>query len=313
MTNSEAFRHKRILLSHGAGAMPVVGFGTLIPDLIDTREATTTALEVGFRHFDCAERYRNEEAVGDAFHDALAAGTVAREDLFVTTKLWNTNHRPERVRAAFDGSRRRLQVDYVDCYLTHTPYAFAPGDDYDPRDEHGDVVYDSGVTLGETWQALERLVDDGHCRAIGLSNVNLDTLRDIFAGARIKPAVVQVESHPYLPEWELLDFCKDHDIVLLAFAPLGHAMTPNLLDDDVITTIARRLYKSPAQVALAWAVQRGTAFLTTSTNPQRIQGNYDISPLPEDAMQEIRDAITTNIRFNSVVQTGVPGFIPRAS
>jgi diketogulonate reductase-like aldo/keto reductase len=313
MMNSETFRHSRIPLANGSGAMPAVGFGTLIPDLIDTKEATKTALEVGFRHFDCAERYRNEDAVGDAFHDALTTGTVARDDLFITTKLWNTNHRPERVRAAFDGSRRRLQIDYVDCYLAHTPYAFAPGDDFDPRDERGEVVYDPGVTLGETWQALERLVDDGHCGAIGLSNVSLDTLREIVAGARIKPAVVQVESHPYLPEWELLDYCRENGIVLLAFAALGHAMTPNVLQDGVITAIADRLYMSPAQVALAWAVQRGTAFLTTSTNPQRIQENYDISPLPEDAMQEIRDAITTNIRFNSVVQTGVPGFIPRAS
>jgi diketogulonate reductase-like aldo/keto reductase len=130
------------------------------------------------------------------------------------------------------------------------------------------------------------------------------------AAARIKPAVVQVESHPYLPEWELLDFCRDHGIVLLAFAALGHAMTPSVLQDPVITAIAERVRKSPAQVALAWAVQRGTAFLTTSTNPQRIQENYDISPLPPDAMEEIRDGITTNIRFNSVVQTGVPGSFP---
>jgi diketogulonate reductase-like aldo/keto reductase len=241
----------------------------------------------------------------------LVAGTVAREDLFVTTKLWNTNHRPERVKAAFDGSRRRLQVDYVDCYLIHTPYAFAAGDDPDPRDERGDVVYDPGVSLGETWQALERLVDDGHCRSIGLSNVSLDTLREIVSGARIDPAAVQVESHPYLPEWDLLDFCREHGMVLLAFAALGHSMTPNVLEDPVITAIAERVHKSPAQVALAWAVERGTAFLTTSTNPQRIQENYDISPLPANAMQEIRDAITTNVRFNSVVQTGVPGFIPR--
>jgi diketogulonate reductase-like aldo/keto reductase len=291
--------------------MPVVGYGTLIPDLIATREATKTALQVGFRHFDCAERYGNEAAVGEAFQEALVAGTVAREDLFVTTKLWNTNHRPERVKAAFDGSRRRLQVDYVDCYLIHTPYAFAAGDDPDPRDERGDVVYDPGVSLGETWQALERLVDDGHCRSIGLSNVSLDTLREIVSGARIDPAAVQVESHPYLPEWDLLDFCREHGMVLLAFAALGHSMTPNVLEDPVITAIAERVHKSPAQVALAWAVERGTAFLTTSTNPQRIQENYDISPLPADAMQEIRDAITTNVRFNSVVQTGVPGFIPR--
>jgi alcohol dehydrogenase (NADP+) len=311
MMNSETFRHQRLPLVNGA--MPAAGFGTLIPDLIDTREATRTALEVGFRHFDCAERYGNEEAVGDAFQEAMAAGVVAREDLFVTTKLWNTNHRPERVRAAFDWSRRRLQIDYVDCYLAHTPYAFAAGDSFDPRDENGDVVYDRGVTLGETWQAMERLVDDGHCGAIGLSNVSLGGLKEIIAGARIKPAVVQVESHPYLPEWELLDFCQDHGIVLLAFAALGHAMTPNVLQDPVITAIAQRVRKTPAQVLLGWAVQRGTAFLTTSINPQRIQENYDISPLPADAMQEIREHITTNVRFNSVVETGVPGFIPTVS
>ena len=147
--------------------------------------------------------------------------------------------------------------------------------------------------------------------AIGLSDISLDTLRELVAVARIKPAVVQVESHPYLPEWELLDFCRENGIVLLAFAPLGHAMQPNLLEDKVITDIAKRLQMSPAQVALSWAAQRGSAFLTTSTKPQRISENYQISPLPDDAMSEIRDHITTNIRFNSVVQTGVPGFIPR--
>jgi diketogulonate reductase-like aldo/keto reductase len=311
MTASEALRHSRIALTHGSGAIPVVGFGTLIPDLTATQLATTTALEVGYRHFDCAERYRNEQAVGDALREAFDAGTIAREDVFVTTKLWNSNHRPERVRPAYDASCRRLQVDYADCYLIHTPYAFAPGDDQDPRDEHGNVIYDEGVTLAQTWQALEQLVDDGACGAIGVSDISLDMLRELVAGARIKPAVVQVESHPYLPEWKLLDFCRDNGIVLLAFAPLGHAMQPNLLEDKVITGIAERLQMSPAQVALSWAAQRGSAFLTTSTKPQRIAENYQISPLPDDAMREMRDHITTNIRFNSVVQTGVPGFIPR--
>ena len=124
--------------------------------------------------------------------------------------------------------------------------------------------------------------------------------------------MIQVESHPYLPEWKLLEFCREHGIVLQAFAALGHAMEPNLLADPVITAIAQRVNKTPAQVALAWAVHRGTAFLTTSTKPQRIRENFDISTLPEDAMQEIRDRITTNVRFNSVVETGVPGFIPQA-
>lgn len=311
MTPSEPLRDTRIHLNHGSGAMPAVGFGTLIPDPVVTRQATRAALEAGFRHLDGAERYRNEAAVGEAIQEAFKAGTVRREDLFVTTKLWNTNHRPERVKPAFDASRRRLQLDTLDCYLIHTPFAFQPGDEQDPRDAQGRVIYDSGVTLAETWGALERLVDDGHCRSIGLSDITLTKLREIVAVARIKPAVVQVESHPYLPEWELLEFCKAHGIVLLAFAALGHAMEPRLLDDPVITAIARRVHKTPAQVALAWAVQRGTAFLTTSTKPARIQENFDISAIPEDAMREIRD-VTTNVRFNSVVETGVPGFIARA-
>lgn len=313
MATPDMLRYTKIPLTHGTGAMPAVGFGTLIPDSLATKQATRTALEVGFRHLDCAERYRNEEAVGEAMQAAFKTGTIGREDLFVTTKLWNTNHRPERVKPAFDASRRRLQLDYVDCYLIHTPFAFRPGDEQDPRDERGQVVYDTGVTLVETWQALERLVDDGRCKAIGLSDITVDKLQEIVAAARIKPAVVQVESHPYLPEWELLDFCRKHGIVLLAFAALGHGLDPKVVDDPVITAIAQRVHKTPAQVALAWAVQRGTAFLTTSTAPDRIRENFEISSLPEDALREIRDEITTSVRFNTVVKTGVPGFIPRAS
>jgi diketogulonate reductase-like aldo/keto reductase len=292
---------------------PAVGFGTLIPDPHATKQATQTALEVGFRHFDCAERYRNEEAVGDAMQAVFRAGTARREDVFVSTKLWNTNHRPERVKPAFDASRRRLQIDDVDCYLIHTPFAFRPGDDLDPRDEHGQVIYDSGVTLADTWRALERLVEDGQCKSIGVTDVTLEKLKEIVAAAGIKPAVVQVELHPYLPQWDLLDFCREHGIVVQAGAPLGHAMPPRIVDDPVITRIAQRVHKAPAQVALAWAVQRGTAVLTTSTSPRHIQENFEISTLPEDAMREIREGITTSIRFNPVVGTGVPGFIPRAS
>ncbi len=312
MTTPDTLRDTRLPLANASGEIPAVGFGTLIPDPVATKQATKTALEVGFRNFDCAERYRNEEAVGDAMHEVFKAGAIQRKDMFVATKLWNTNHRPERVKPAFDASRRRLQVDYVDCYLIHTPFAFQPGDEQDPRDARGQVIYDPGVTLAETWGALERLVDDGDCKSIGLSDIGLEKLQEIVAVARIKPAVVQVESHPFLPEWDLLDFCQQHGIVLQAFAALGHASNPKVLDDPVIKAIAQRVHKTPAQVALAWAVQRGTAFLTTSTTPHRIQENFDISTLPEDAMQEIRNGITTSARFNTVVETGVPGFIPRA-
>jgi diketogulonate reductase-like aldo/keto reductase len=313
MTISGTLRDTRFPLAHGSGLMPAVGFGTLIPDPVVTKQATRTALEVGFRHLDCAERYRNEAAVGEAIQEAFKAGTLRREELFVTTKLWNTNHRPERVKPAFDASCRRLQVDYVDCYIIHTPFAFRPGDEQDPRDDQGRVIYDSGVSLLETWQALERLVDDGHCKSIGLSDITLEKLQEIVAAARIKPAAIQVESHPYLPEWDLLDFCRKHGIVVQAFAALGHASKPNLLEDPVLNSIAQEARKTPAQVALAWAVQRGTAFLTTSTKPQRIQESFELSTLTEEAMQEIRDKVTTRVRFNSVVKTGVPGFIPRVA
>jgi diketogulonate reductase-like aldo/keto reductase len=244
---------------------------------------------------------------------AFKEGTIRREDVFVTTKLWNTNHRPERVKPAFDASCRRLQIDYVDSYMIHTPFAFQPGDEQDPRNERGEVIYDSGVTLLETWQALERLVDEGKCKSIGLSDITLEMLREIFAAARIKPAAVQVECHPYFPQWDLLNFCREHGIVVQAGAPLGHGLDPKVLDDPVITAIAERVRKTPAQVALAWAVQRGSAFLVTSRTAARIRENFDVSTLPEDAMQEIRERITTNVRRNPVVTTGVPGFIPRGN
>jgi alcohol dehydrogenase (NADP+) len=312
MIETSDFRATRIPLNNGAGHIPAIGFGTLIPDPAVTLTATRDALDAGFRHFDCAERYRNEREVGEALQAGLAAGGIARKDIFVTTKLWNSNHRPERVKPAFEASLDRLRITYLDLYLIHTPFAFHPGDEQDPRDKDGNVIYDSGVSLFDTWKALENLVDDGRCRAIGLSDVSLNQLLPIYEAARIKPAVVQVEAHPYLPETELLQFCKQKDIVLLAFAPLGHGMRPGLIEDPVISAIAARLGRTPAQVLLAWAVQRGTALLTTPKSAARARENFDISPLPEDAFNEI-NRIQIRRRLNQVVKTGSPGFIPQGS
>jgi alcohol dehydrogenase (NADP+) len=180
--------------------MPALGFGTLIPEPAVTITATRDAVAAGFRHFDCAERYRNEREVGEALQAELASGRIAREGIFITTKLWNTNHRPERVEPAFEASLKRIGLDYLDLYLIHTPFAFQPGDEQDPRDQDGRVIYDKGVTLLDTWKAMENLVDRGRCRAIGLSDITLEGLLPIYESARIKPAAVQVESHPYLPE-----------------------------------------------------------------------------------------------------------------
>jgi alcohol dehydrogenase (NADP+) len=309
---SPDLRTMRIPLNHGAGDIPALGFGTLIPDAALTITATRDALEAGFRHFDCAERYGNEREVGKALQTGLTAGGIAREDIFVTTKLWNSNHRPDRVEPAFEASLDRLGLKYLDLYLIHTPFAFQPGDDQDPRDQNGDVIYDHDVTLLDTWRAMENLVDHGKCRAIGLSDITLETLKPLYESARIKPAVVEVESHPYLPETELLGFCKEKGIVFLAFAPLGHGMKPGLMEDPVISAIATGVGKTPAQVLLAWAVQRGTALLTTPKSAARARENFDISPLPEDALDEI-NRIQTRQRLNPVVNTGVGGFLPKAA
>jgi len=267
-------------------------------------------LEAGFRHFDCAERYRNEREVGEALQAGLTAGGIAREDIFITTKLWNTNHRPEHVESAFEASRNRLGISFVDLYLVHTPFAFRPGDDLDPRDEHGNILYDEGVTPIDTWRAMEGLVDHGKCGAIGLSDITLQDLLPVYDSARIKPAVVQVESHPYFPQTELLEFCKQKKIVFLAFAPLGHGIRPGPLEDPVILAAAKEVNQTPAQVLLAWALQRGTAVLTTPKTPARARENFNVSAIPKAAFDKINE-IQTRQRFNAVVKTGIPGFIPQ--
>ncbi|GHO63145.1 dehydrogenase [Ktedonobacter sp. SOSP1-52] len=309
---SSELRFETIPLNFGSGKIPSLGFGTLIPDATETRRATRSALEVGFRHFDCAERYGNEREVGEALQAKLKADGITREDLFITTKLWNTNHRPERVERAFEASRNRLGISFIDLYLVHTPFAFRPGDDYDPRDEHGNILYDEGVSLIDTWRAMESLVDDGKCGAIGLSDIRLQELVRIYNSARIKPAVVQVESHPYFPQAELLEFCKQKGIVFLAFAPLGHGTRPGPLDDPAILAIAKEVNQTPAQILLAWAIQRGTAVLTTAKTPARAQENFNIRAIPKTAFDKINQ-IQTRQRLNAVVETGIPGFIPKRS
>ncbi len=242
---TDTLQQTKIPLNNGSGAIPALGFGTLIPDPVATKNATRAALEAGFRLIDTAERYQTEKEVGEAMQEVFRGGKIRRDDVFVVTKLWNTNHRPERVKPAFEASLKKLQLDFVDLYLIHTPFAFRPGNDFDPRDAHGNVIYDKEVTLRDTWKALEDLVDEGRCKAIGLSDVGLEQVRDIFDAARIKPAVVHVESHPYLPEWELLDYCRKNGIVLQAFAALGHSSEPKLLEDPVIVEIARQVDKTP--------------------------------------------------------------------
>ena len=309
MATIESLNQHKFPLNNGSGEIPALGFGTSLSDNAKTQNAVRAAVEVGFRHLDAAERYRNEAQVGAALKELFADGTVRREDLFVTTKLWNNNHRPERVKPALQASLDRLGLDAVDLYLVHTPFAFRPGDDQDPRHPHGAVAYDDGITLEETWAAMETLVDDGLARAIGLSDIDVEGTRRIVNTARIKPAVVEVESHPYHPQWDLHEYAKSEGIILLAFASLGHALEPRLLEDPLVVSMAQRFGKTPAQVLLAWGIQRGSAVLTASVTPSRIRENFDVTALPEDAVLEISEGLETRYRFNSVVDGGEPGFV----
>src|SRR6202008_1241334 len=170
MAPNETLSQHKFTLNNGSGQIPALGFGTSLSDNTKTREAVKAAVEVGFRHLDAAERYRNEALVGEELKELFPGRTVRREDLFVTTKLWNNNHRPERVKPALQASLNRLGLDAVDLYLVHTPFAFKPGDDQDPRDVDGAVIYYDGVTLEETWAAMEAVADEGLCHAIGISD-----------------------------------------------------------------------------------------------------------------------------------------------
>jgi diketogulonate reductase-like aldo/keto reductase len=308
MAPNENLSQRRFALNNGSGEIPALGFGTSLSDRTQTRNAVKAAVKVGFRHLDAAERYRNEAEVGAALKELFADGTVRRDELFVTTKLWNNNHRPERVKPALQASLSRLGLDAVDLYLVHTPFAFKPGDDQDPRHPDGAVIYDDGVTLEETWAAMENLVDEGLTGAIGLSDIDVERTKKIVNTARIKPAVVEVESHPYHPQWALHELRETDGIILLAFASLGHALEPRLLDDPLIVSIAQRSGKTPAQVLLAWGIQRGSAVLTGSVNPARISENFDVTAILESAMHDINERLETRYRFNSVVEGGEPGF-----
>ncbi|XP_050399523.1 aldo-keto reductase family 1 member B1 isoform X4 [Patella vulgata] len=265
--------------------MPVIGYGAFNTfKENEVRDAARVALEVGYRHFDTAWLYKTEEELSDAITQKIKDGLLKRSDLFLTSKLWNTHHRPESVEEMCRDSLTSLQTDYLDLYLIHCPVAVKgsckQGDALKTKMPHDDVDFI------DTWKAMEELVIKGLVKTIGVSNFNIQQLKRLLSAdnLRYKPAVNQVEVHPYYTNNELLDYCKQENIVVTAYAPLGRGMSnsadqfkpANLLVDKTIQKIAAKYNKTAAQVLLRWGVERGYTLIPKSVTPARIKQNIEI-------------------------------------
>ncbi|MEM7432181.1 MAG: aldo/keto reductase [Pseudomonadota bacterium] len=296
--------------------MPTVGLGLWKIDPHDASQAVVDAVNAGYRHLDSAADYGNEAEVGDGIRTVLQSGQCTRDDLWITSKLWNTYHRHEHVRPACEKTLRDLGVDYLDLYLIHFPISLKFVDFetrypaewfYDPDAAEPKMELDF-VPLAETWAAMEELVDAGLVREIGVCNYTSGLMLDLFAYSRIKPAMLQIESHPFLTQENLLRLMNDLGVAVTAFSPLGalsYVQLDMATDADTVLTApavvsaAQRTGKTPAQVVLRWGVQRGTSIIPKTTKPERLSENialFDFE-LSTEEMHAI-SALNQNRRFN---------------
>jgi len=271
--------------------MPTLGLGTWLHNDKggEMRDAVVKAIELGYRNIDCAYIYGNEKDMGEAFTTVLNKGEVTRSELFIASKLWCTEHAADRVEAACRASLKDLCLDYFDLYLVHWPSGFAHGKGNVPRGEDGKVLF-SGISLKETWEAMEKLVDLGLTKAIGMSNYNSKQLSSILSFARIPPKVLQVESNPRFNNEALRRFCVKNGIQMVAYSPFGSPdlpwgrKLPHILVDPTLVKIAEEVGKSTAQVVLRWQVQRGVGVIPKSIFTNELASNlliYDFELCPE--------------------------------
>ncbi len=276
--------------------MPMLGLGTWKSAPGDVTVAVKEAIRLGYRHIDCALIYGNEAEIGQALSESFQEGLVTRDQMWITSKLWNDAHAAADVQPAVEKSLADLQLDYLDLYLMHWPVALKKGVFF--PETAADMISLDVLPLSETWEAMEGLVDKGLCRHIGVSNFSTTKLIELVKVARLKPEMNQNELHPYLQQPDILALCKNHDIHLTAYSPLGSldrpeglkvADEPILLEDATITTIAERHGITAAQVLLSWGLQRGVAVIPKSVNPGRMKENLAATEmsLTQEDMEEI--------------------------
>ncbi|KAH8959679.1 hypothetical protein BDL97_06G089300 [Sphagnum fallax] len=288
-------------------SMPVLGLGVWRADPGVLHNVVLQALKLGYRHFDCAADYKNEKELGVALAEGIAQGLVKREELFITTKLWNSDH--GHVMEACKDSLKNLQIDYLDLYLIHFPVATRHtgiGTTESAKDVDGVLDIDVTISLETTWHAMEELVSAGLTKSIGISNYDIFLTRDCLSYAKIKPAVNQIETHPYFQRESLVQFCLKHGIAVTAHTPLGGGAA-NIewfgavpcLEDPILQGIARKYHKTPAQIALRWGVQRNTIVIPKSDKLERLKQNRDIFDfkLDDEDMKTIK-SIDKRLRTN---------------
>jgi len=262
--------------------IPQLGFGTWLAGKNEIGQAVLEAIETGYRHIDCAQIYQNEKEIGVAIEKALKNGKVNREDLFITTKLWNTCHSYEKATKAIDERIEDLRCGYLDLCLIHWPMGYHEENGYIPVGQDGKIIF-SDIDYMETWRAMEDAVYAGKIRSIGLSNFNTQQIERVRAEGRIEPAVLQVEAHPYFPQLKLLQWCLDRGIVFTGYSSLANNQhefrvegQPNLLQESILIEIGKNHDKTAAQVALRWALQKGMSILPKSVKRSRIEENFDV-------------------------------------
>jgi len=263
-------------------SIPVLGLGTWNSAPGQVAQAVKDAIDAGYRHIDGAHVYENEHEVGEGINAKIAEGVVKREDLWVTSKLWNHFHDPKLVRGALEHTLKQLNLKYLDLYLIHWPIGYPPSKDLFPKGDDGLMLH-TNFDLSDTWKAMEELVDAGLTRSIGISNFNMKQVDHILANARIQPVMNQIEVHPYLLNKELISHCRDKNIAITAYSPLGSPGRPwataedrVVLKEPKLLAIAEKYNKSPAQILIRYQIQIGNVVIPKSVTKDRIISNFDV-------------------------------------